>query len=61
MKAMMQDRYGSSGVLRLDEVATPAPGADEVSVFDDRALQVIPRYLRALEAAAVARRRHSGE
>jgi len=32
MKAMMQDRYGSSDVLRLDEVATPAPGADEVLV-----------------------------
>src|SRR5919199_1421813 len=32
MKAMTQDRYGSSSVLRLDEVATPAPGADEVLV-----------------------------
>ena len=32
MKAITQDRYGSSDVLRLDEVATPAPGADEVLV-----------------------------
>src|SRR5215212_1356583 len=32
MKAMTQDHYGSSDVLRLDEVATPAPGADEVLV-----------------------------
>jgi NADPH:quinone reductase-like Zn-dependent oxidoreductase len=32
MKAITQDHYGSSGVLRLDEVATPAPGADEVLV-----------------------------
>ena len=32
MKAMTQDHYGSSSVLRLDEVATPAPGADEVLV-----------------------------
>jgi NADPH:quinone reductase-like Zn-dependent oxidoreductase len=32
MKAIMQDRYGSSEVLRLDEVATPAPAADEVLV-----------------------------
>src|ERR687883_1151565 len=32
MKAMTQDRYGSSDVLRLAEVATPAPGADEVLV-----------------------------
>src|SRR5919199_15375 len=32
MKAITQDRYGSSGVLRLDEVATPVPGADEVLV-----------------------------
>src|ERR687885_1530850 len=32
MKAITQDRYGSSSVLRLDEVATPAPGADEVLV-----------------------------
>src|SRR5919202_2841212 len=32
MKAIRQDRYGSSDVLRLDEVATPAPGADEVLV-----------------------------
>src|ERR671928_1924208 len=32
MKAMTQDRYGSSDVLRLDEVATPEPGADEVLV-----------------------------
>jgi len=29
---MTQDHYGSSDVLRLDEVATPAPGADEVLV-----------------------------
>ena len=32
MKAITQDRYGSSDVLRLDEVATPAAGADEVLV-----------------------------
>jgi NADPH:quinone reductase-like Zn-dependent oxidoreductase len=32
MKAITQDRYGSSDVLRLDEVAAPAPGADEVLV-----------------------------
>src|SRR3954453_11530489 len=32
MKAMTQDRYGSSDVLRLNEVATPVPGADEVLV-----------------------------
>src|SRR3954469_21601765 len=32
MKAITQDRYGSSDVLRLDEVATPAPRADEVLV-----------------------------
>jgi NADPH:quinone reductase-like Zn-dependent oxidoreductase len=32
MKAMTQDHYGSSYVLRLDEVATPTPGADEVLV-----------------------------
>src|SRR4051794_38818479 len=32
MKAMVQDRYGSSDVLRLDEVARPTPGADEVLV-----------------------------
>jgi len=32
MKAITQDRYGSSDVLRLDEVATPAPAAGEVLV-----------------------------
>jgi NADPH:quinone reductase-like Zn-dependent oxidoreductase len=32
MKAMTQDRYGSSDVLRLNEVATPVPGADEILV-----------------------------
>src|SRR4051795_1170574 len=32
MKAITQNRYGSSDVLRLDEVVTPAPGADEVLV-----------------------------
>src|SRR3954468_89116 len=32
MKAMTQDHYGSSDVLRLDEVATPAPAAEEVLV-----------------------------
>src|SRR3954454_16241923 len=32
MKAITQDRYGSSDVLRIDEVATPAPAADEVLV-----------------------------
>src|SRR3954452_9460126 len=32
MTAMTQDHYGSSDVLRLDEVATPAPAADEVLV-----------------------------
>src|SRR3954447_26083211 len=32
MKAITQDRYGSSDVLTLDEVVTPAPGADEVLV-----------------------------
>ncbi|MBD0283652.1 MAG: NAD(P)-dependent alcohol dehydrogenase, partial [Thermoleophilaceae bacterium] len=32
MKSIRQDRYGSSDVLRLDEVATPAAGADEVLV-----------------------------
>ena len=40
MKAMMQDRYGSSDVLRLDEVATPAPGADEVLVASTRRASV---------------------
>ncbi len=30
MKAITQDRYGSSDVLRLEEIATPTPGADEV-------------------------------
>src|SRR3954465_1245077 len=32
MKAITHNRYGSSDVLRLDEVVTPAPGADEVLV-----------------------------
>src|SRR4051795_1750641 len=32
MKAMTQDRYGSSDVLTLNEVATPVPGADEILV-----------------------------
>src|SRR3954470_6884217 len=32
MKAMTQDRYGSSHVLRLNEGAPPVPGADEILV-----------------------------
>jgi NADPH:quinone reductase-like Zn-dependent oxidoreductase len=32
MKAIVQDEYGDSGVLRLDDVDTPAPGADEVLI-----------------------------
>src|SRR3954452_6953654 len=32
MKAITQNRYGSSDVLRLDEIATPAPGGDEALV-----------------------------
>ncbi|NUT52303.1 MAG: NAD(P)-dependent alcohol dehydrogenase [Saccharothrix sp.] len=32
MKAIVQDRYGSSDLLRLEEVDTPTPGDDEVLV-----------------------------
>src|SRR3712207_5239630 len=32
MKASAQDRYGASDDIRVGEVATPAPGADEVLV-----------------------------
>src|SRR6266705_2783245 len=32
MKAIVQDRYGSADVLRLDEIDRPAVGADEVLV-----------------------------
>ena len=32
MKAMTQNRYGSADVLSLDDIATPAPGAEEVLV-----------------------------
>ncbi len=30
MRAVVQDRYGNADALRLDEVATPTPGAGEV-------------------------------
>jgi NADPH:quinone reductase-like Zn-dependent oxidoreductase len=32
MKAMTQDAYGSADVLRLEDVATPQPGDDEVLI-----------------------------
>lgn len=32
MKALIQDRYGSPEVLRLQDFATPKPSADEVLV-----------------------------
>ncbi len=32
MKAIVQDRYGSANVLRIDEIAVPAPKDDEVLV-----------------------------
>jgi NADPH:quinone reductase-like Zn-dependent oxidoreductase len=32
MRAVVCDRYGPPGVLRLDEVATPVPAPDEVLI-----------------------------
>jgi NADPH:quinone reductase-like Zn-dependent oxidoreductase len=32
MRALIQERYGSPDVLRVDEVATPVPGGGEVLV-----------------------------
>jgi hypothetical protein len=35
MKAITQDRFGSSDVLRLDAVATPAPGGEAAQALTD--------------------------
>jgi NADPH:quinone reductase-like Zn-dependent oxidoreductase len=55
MKAAVHDRYGSADVVRVEDVPTPVPGADEVlvrvraavvGVVDSVAREGVPRYAR---------------
>jgi NADPH:quinone reductase-like Zn-dependent oxidoreductase len=64
MRALVQDRYGSPDVLRIDDVSTPVPGDDEVLVRvraasvnarDWHIMRGEPRLARLLDAATFGR------
>jgi NADPH:quinone reductase-like Zn-dependent oxidoreductase len=60
MRALVQDRYGSPDVLRIDDVPTPVPGDNEVLVRvkaasvnarDWHVMRGEPRIARLLDSA----------
>ena len=64
MRALVQDRYGSPDVLRVDDVATPVPGHGEVLVRvraasvnarDWHVMRGEPRLARPLDSATFGR------
>ena len=64
MRALVQDRYGSPDVLRVDDVATPVPGHGEVLVRvraasvnarDWHVMRGEPRLARLLDSATFGR------
>jgi NADPH:quinone reductase-like Zn-dependent oxidoreductase len=64
MRALIQDRYGSPDVLRVDDVATPVPGHGEVLVRvkaasvnarDWHVMRGEPRLARLLDSATFGR------
>ena len=64
MRALVQERYGSPDVLRIDEVATPVPGHGEVLVRvkaasvnarDWHVMRGEPRLARLLDSATFGR------
>ena len=64
MRALVQDRYGSPDVLRVDDVATPVPGHGEVLVRVEAAsvnardwhvMRGEPRLARLLDSATFGR------
>ncbi len=66
MKAAVRDRYGPPEVIRVDEVAAPAPGAGEALVrvraaslntADSEHLRGMPRFIRLF--SGMRRPRHS--
>ena len=67
MKAIRYDRYGPSGVLRLDEASVPEIGDEDVLVrvraasvnpYDGHFMRGTPYFLRG--AAGLLRPRHHG-
>ena len=64
MRALVHDRYGSPDVLRIDDVPTPVPGANEVLVRvraasvnarDWHIMRGEPRLARLLDASTFGR------